>query len=82
MIIGIQSFHDEILQFLGRKHPFTDKAFLLLRLDGRREFHEITKREAYDGYLVYQGGVPEVEEFVKKVKKWKFTICGLRYQKS
>ena len=30
---------------------------------------EITKREPYDGYLVYQGGVPEVEEFVKKVRK-------------
>ena len=30
---------------------------------------EITKREPYDGYLVYQGGVPEVEEFVKTVRK-------------
>ena len=30
---------------------------------------ETTKREPYDGYLVYQGGVPEVEEFVKKVRK-------------
>ena len=30
---------------------------------------EITPREPYDGYLVYQGGVPEVEEFVKKVRK-------------
>lgn len=26
---------------------------------------EITKREPYNGYLVYQGGVPEVESFVK-----------------
>lgn len=30
---------------------------------------ETTKREPYDGYLVYQDGVPEVEEFVKKVRK-------------
>ena len=30
---------------------------------------EITEREPYNGYLVYQGGVPEVEEFVKKVRK-------------
>ncbi|MCF8230989.1 MAG: Glu-tRNA(Gln) amidotransferase subunit GatD [Bacteroidales bacterium] len=30
---------------------------------------EITKREPYNGYLVYQGGVPEVEEFIKKVRK-------------
>jgi glutamyl-tRNA(Gln) amidotransferase subunit D len=30
---------------------------------------EITKREPYNGYLVLQGGVPEVEEFIKKVHK-------------
>ncbi|MFK5856879.1 MAG: Glu-tRNA(Gln) amidotransferase subunit GatD [Bacteroidota bacterium] len=30
---------------------------------------EITKREPYNGYLVYQGGVPEVEEFIKNVHK-------------
>ncbi|MBN2615794.1 MAG: Glu-tRNA(Gln) amidotransferase subunit GatD [Bacteroidales bacterium] len=30
---------------------------------------EITHREPYNGYLVYQGGVPEVEDFVKKVYK-------------
>ncbi len=30
---------------------------------------EITKKEPYNGYLVYQGGVPEVEEFIRKVRK-------------
>jgi len=30
---------------------------------------EITRREPYNGYLVYQGGVPEVEGFVKKFRK-------------
>jgi len=30
---------------------------------------EITPKEPYNGYLVYQGGVPEVEEFVRKVRK-------------
>jgi glutamyl-tRNA(Gln) amidotransferase subunit D len=30
---------------------------------------EITRREPYNGYLVYQGGVPAVEEFIKKVHK-------------
>jgi glutamyl-tRNA(Gln) amidotransferase subunit D len=30
---------------------------------------EITVREPYNGYLVYQGGVSEVEEFVRKVHK-------------
>ena len=30
---------------------------------------EITLREPYNGYLVYQGGVPEVDEFVRKVHK-------------
>ncbi|MFO7789029.1 MAG: Glu-tRNA(Gln) amidotransferase subunit GatD [Bacteroidales bacterium] len=30
---------------------------------------EITMREPYNGYLVYQGGVPEVEEFIRNVHK-------------
>jgi glutamyl-tRNA(Gln) amidotransferase subunit D len=30
---------------------------------------EITEREPYNGYLIYQGGVDEVEEFVKKFRK-------------
>jgi glutamyl-tRNA(Gln) amidotransferase subunit D len=30
---------------------------------------EITKREPYNGYLIYQGGVPEVENFIKKFRK-------------
>jgi glutamyl-tRNA(Gln) amidotransferase subunit D len=30
---------------------------------------EITRREPYNGYLVYQGGVPEVEAFVKQFRK-------------
>lgn len=30
---------------------------------------EITDREPYNGYLVYQGGVPEVEEFIRNVHK-------------
>ncbi len=31
--------------------------------------NDITKREPYNGYLVYQGGVPEVEEFIRNVHK-------------
>ncbi len=30
---------------------------------------EITEREPHDGYLVFQGGMPEIEEFVRKVHK-------------
>jgi len=30
---------------------------------------EITKREPYNGYLIFQGGVPEVEEFLRKHHK-------------
>ncbi|MBP7496766.1 MAG: Glu-tRNA(Gln) amidotransferase subunit GatD [Bacteroidales bacterium] len=30
---------------------------------------DITEREPYNGYLVYQGGVHEVEEFIRKVHK-------------
>lgn len=30
---------------------------------------EITEREPYNGYLVYQGGIPEIEEFLKRVHR-------------
>ena len=30
---------------------------------------EITEKESYNGYLIYQGGVPEVEEFIRKHHK-------------
>ena len=30
---------------------------------------ETTPREPYNGYLIYQGGVPEVEEFIRKFHK-------------
>lgn len=30
---------------------------------------EITNREPYNGYLVFQGGLPEVDDFVKRVHK-------------
>ena len=30
---------------------------------------DITPREPYNGYLVYQGGVPEVEAFIRKFRK-------------
>lgn len=31
--------------------------------------HEITEREPHNGYLVYQGGIPEVEGFLSTYKK-------------
>lgn len=30
---------------------------------------EITRREPYNGYLIYQGGVQEVEDFIRKFRK-------------
>ena len=30
---------------------------------------DITKREPYNGYLVFQGGIPEVEEFLQHIHK-------------
>lgn len=30
---------------------------------------EITEREPYNGYLVYQGGIPEVEDFLRRVHR-------------
>ena len=31
--------------------------------------HEITRREPIDGYLVMQGGLPEMEVFMKRYKR-------------
>ena len=31
--------------------------------------NEITEREPYNGYLVFQGGIPEVQDFLKRVHK-------------
>ena len=31
--------------------------------------HEITEREPHNGYLIYQGGIPEVERFLSTYKK-------------
>ena len=30
---------------------------------------ETTEREPYNGYLIYQGGIPEVEEFLRVIKR-------------
>ncbi len=30
---------------------------------------EITEREPYNGYLIYQGGIPEVESFLRTIKR-------------
>jgi glutamyl-tRNA(Gln) amidotransferase subunit D len=30
---------------------------------------EITEREPSNGYLIYQGGLPEVEEFISRYRK-------------
>ena len=50
---------------LGQTHdPEEVKKIMLTPIND-----EITEREPYNGYLVYQGGSPEVEEFVKKVRK-------------
>ena len=30
---------------------------------------EITEREPSNGYLIFQGGIPEVEEFISKYRR-------------
>jgi len=50
---------------LGQTHDFEEvKQLMLTPIND-----DITEREPYNGYLVYQGGVPEVEEFIRKVRK-------------
>lgn len=45
-------------------HPEEVKRLMLTPIND-----EITNREPYNGYLVYQGGLPEVDDFVKRVHK-------------
>jgi glutamyl-tRNA(Gln) amidotransferase subunit D len=50
---------------LGQTHDLEKvKEMMLTSVSG-----EITKGEPYNGYLIYQGGIPEVEEFIRKVHK-------------
>ena len=30
---------------------------------------ETTEREPYNGYLIYQGAIPEVQEFLRTIKR-------------
>ncbi len=50
---------------LGQSHDRdTVKEIMLTPIAG-----EITEREPHNGYLIYQGGIPEVEEFISRYKK-------------
>ncbi len=50
---------------LGQTDDREEVKRLMLRSIG----DEITEREPYNGYLLYQGAVPEVQEFLKKIKR-------------
>jgi len=50
---------------LGQSHDREEvKRIMLTPIAG-----EITEREPHNGYLIYQGGIPEVDEFIGKFKK-------------
>jgi len=50
---------------LGQSHDREEvKRIMLTPVAG-----EITEREPHNGYLIYQGGIPEVEEFISRYKK-------------
>lgn len=50
---------------LGQTHdPEEVKKIMLTPMND-----DITRREPYNGYLVYQGGLPEVEDFIKRFRK-------------
>jgi glutamyl-tRNA(Gln) amidotransferase subunit D len=50
---------------LGQTHDLEDvKRVMLNPVNG-----EITDREPHNGYLVFQGGIPEVDEFISQY--WK-----------
>jgi glutamyl-tRNA(Gln) amidotransferase subunit D len=52
------------LMKLGWVLGHTDEHHEVLRMMRRTVNHEITEREPHNGYLVLQGGLPEVEEFI------------------
>lgn len=50
---------------LGQTHDLEEvKEIMLTTIAG-----EMTEREPSNGYLVFQGGIPEVEEFISTIKK-------------
>jgi glutamyl-tRNA(Gln) amidotransferase subunit D len=50
---------------LGQSHDREEvKRIMLTPIAG-----EITEREPHNGYLIFQGGIPEVEEFIGRYKK-------------
>lgn len=50
---------------LGQTHNLNEvKEIMLTTIAG-----EMTEREPSNGYLVFQGGIPEVEEFISTIKK-------------
>ena len=50
---------------LGQTNDREEVKRLMLKSIG----DEITEREPYNGYLLFQGAVPEVQEFLKKIKR-------------
>ena len=42
--------------------PEARKALMTTSIAG-----EMTEREPHDGYLIFQGGIPEIQEFLGKV---------------
>lgn len=50
---------------LGQSDDLDEVKRIMLKTIG----DEITQREPYNGYLLYQGAVPEVQEFLKSIKR-------------
>ena len=50
---------------LGQSDDLEEVKSIMLKTIG----DEITLREPYNGYLLYQGAVPEVQEFLKSIKR-------------
>ena len=57
------------------RHRAVFRAVLVLPLDEVKRLMltpvngEITEREPYDGYLISQGAIPEVQEFLSKIMR-------------
>jgi len=61
---GIEKIYHHLLKHKRIENLEQVRNLMLTPISG-----EITEREPYNGYLVFQGGIPEVESFLKRYHK-------------
>ena len=60
------------LMKLGWVLGHTDDHRTVLEMMRKTISHEMTEREPHNGYLLFQGGIPEVDEFINAIYQGKY----------